>query len=70
MESFEYGAPPHGGMGLGLDRLVAMLVGETSIREVITFPKTQTAFDPLFDTPSLISDQQLRELNFDINNKE
>ena len=70
LESFEYGAPPHGGMGLGLDRLVAMLVGETSIREVITFPKTQTAFDPLFDTPSLISDQQLRELNFDINNEE
>ena len=69
LESFEYGAPPHGGMGLGLDRLVAMLVGETSIREVITFPKTQTAFDPLFETPSLISDQQLRELNFNIHNQ-
>ncbi len=70
LESFEYGAPPHGGMGLGLDRLVAMLVGESSIREVITFPKTQTAFDPLFDTPSLISNQQLTELNLDIHNKE
>ena len=44
-------------------------IQQTSIREVITFPKTQTAFDPLFETPSLISDQQLRELNFNIHNQ-
>ena len=62
LRAFRYGAPPHGGMGLGLDRLVAMLAGETSIREVIAFPKTQSASDPLFDAPSNIAPDQLLEL--------
>ena len=62
LRAFQYGAPPHGGMGLGLDRLVAMLAGETSIREVIAFPKTQSASDPLFDAPSTIAPDQLLEL--------
>lgn len=63
LTAFTYGAPPHGGMGLGLDRLVAILVGETAIREVIAFPKTQSAVDPLFDAPSPIEDEQLGELH-------
>jgi aspartyl-tRNA synthetase len=63
LTAFTYGAPPHGGMGLGLDRFVAMLAGEEAIREVIAFPKTQSAFDPLFEAPSRIEDQQLEDLH-------
>ncbi|MEE8045821.1 MAG: amino acid--tRNA ligase-related protein, partial [Dehalococcoidia bacterium] len=63
LTAFTYGAPPHGGMGLGLDRLVAILLGESAIREVIAFPKTQSAFDPLFEAPSPIEDQQLEDLH-------
>ena len=61
LDSFEYGVPPHGGMGLGLDRLVAMLAKEDSIREVIAFPKTQTASDLLFGSPDIITDEQLND---------
>jgi len=63
LTAFTYGAPPHGGMGLGLDRLIAVLVGEQAIREVIAFPKTQSAYDPLFEAPSPIEDQQLDDLH-------
>ena len=63
LNAFEYGAPPHGGMGLGLDRLVTVLAGETSIREVMAFPKTQSAFDPLFDAPGPVAKEQLDELH-------
>ena len=67
LKAFRFGAPPHGGMGLGLDRLTAMLAGQSNIREVIAFPKTQSAWDPLFDAPSTIADEQLDELHISLN---
>jgi len=63
IEAFQYGAPPHGGIAPGLDRLVAILADETDIREVIAFPKTTAAQDLLFGAPSPITEEQLRELH-------
>ena len=62
LESFEYGAPPHGGIAPGIDRLIAILVGSTSIRDVIAFPKTQTGADLLFGSPAPVEPDQLKEL--------
>ncbi|WP_373762662.1 aspartate--tRNA ligase [Jeotgalibaca porci] len=61
--AFDHGFPPHGGLALGLDRLVMILAGETNIREVIAFPKNGKAFDPMTNAPSEVSDRQLNELS-------
>ena len=62
VEAMDYGVPPHGGIGLGLDRAVMLMAGESSIRDVIAFPKTQSGSCPLTDAPSTVSPEQLREL--------
>ena len=62
LDAFRYGAPPHAGFAVGLDRLAALLVGEENIREVIAFPKTQSGADPLTDAPSPIAEAHLHEL--------
>ena len=63
LEAFEYGAPPHGGIAPGIDRLTAILAGESNIREVIAFPKTAQATDLMTNAPSPVSERQLRELH-------
>ena len=63
MEAFEYGAPPHGGVAFGFDRLCAIIGGQENIRDFIAFPKNNSGRDVMIDSPSVIDNEQLNELN-------
>ena len=66
MNAFEYGAPPHGGLAFGLDRLVAILGGQETIRDFIAFPKNNSGRDVMIDAPALLNQEQLAELNLKV----
>ncbi len=67
LDAFDYGAPPHGGMAPGIDRLLMYLTDDDNVREVIAFPKSGGGFDPMMDAPSEVEDKQLKELHLTVN---
>ncbi len=69
MDALNYGCPPHGGLAFGLDRLIMLMTGSASIRDVIAFPKTQTAACVMTDAPGAVDNKQLRELNIRLREK-
>ena len=70
LEAFKYGTPPHGGMAYGLDRLVMIMAGCDSIRDVIAFPKVQTAAELMTNSPDVVDDIQLKELSLKLDIEE
>ena len=69
MDAFQFGAPPHGGLAFGLDRLVAILGGQETIRDFIAFPKNNSGRDVMIDAPSVIDEAQLKELHIQLDLK-
>jgi aspartyl-tRNA synthetase len=67
MNAFEYGAPPHGGLAFGFDRLCAVISGKDSIRDFIAFPKNNSGRDVMIDAPSVLNQDQLKELHIQTN---
>jgi aspartyl-tRNA synthetase len=70
LEALRYGAPPHGGIALGIDRLIMLFAGLDNIRDCVTFPKTAKAIDLMTEAPNLVDDRQLRELGIQVKTKE